>query len=159
MKTDPIADKLSAVSTALEDASVDAFGDLSLSAVAALLIMRRSPAMSIGTVAKEVRLSHSATVRLIDRLEKDWLVRRLRRRGREVMVELTVRGKRKAVEVADARRKAAQDLLASVDEEQLDTLSEMLDKILASVEGTAFTRFCYEDPMAQDEEDAEAEMA
>ncbi len=158
MRTNHIADQLSAVSTALEDASVDAYGDLSTSAVAALLIMRRSPAISIGTVAKEVRLSHSATVRLIDRLEKDWLVRRLRRRGREVMVELTVRGKRKAVEVAEARRKAAHELLGEMDDSQLDNLSAALNFILRDVESSACTRFCYDDPMGN-EETAENEPA
>ncbi|QUS56348.1 MarR family winged helix-turn-helix transcriptional regulator [Pseudovibrio brasiliensis] len=158
MRTNHIADQLSAVSTALEDASVDAYGDLSTSAVAALLIMRRSPAISIGTVAKEVRLSHSATVRLIDRLEKDWLVRRLRRRGREVMVELTVRGKRKAVEVAEARRKAAHALLGDIDESQLDNLSSLLKFILNDVESSACTRFCYDDPM-EDEKVEENEPA
>lgn len=150
MTTDHITDQLSAVSTALEDASVDAYGDLSTSAVAALLVMRRSPAISIGTVAKEVRLSHSATVRLIDRLEKDWLVRRLRRRGREVMVELTVRGKRKAVEVAEVRRKAAQALINDVDQSQLDDLSSILKLILNDIESTACTRFCYDDPREQE---------
>jgi len=157
MSTDYIADQLSAVSTALEDASIDAYGDLSSSAVAALLIMRRSPAISIGTVAKEVRLSHSATVRLIDRLEKDWLVRRQRRRGREVMVELTVRGKRKAVEVAEASRKASQNLLGSLNEEQQQALSSMLQQVLKDVEGSACTRFCYADP--REETQPEEEMA
>ncbi|KZL22092.1 MarR family protein [Pseudovibrio axinellae] len=158
MNTNHIADQLSAVSTALEDASVDAYGDLSTSAVAALLIMRRSPAISIGAVAKEVRLSHSATVRLIDRLEKSWLVRRLRRRGREVMVELTVRGKRKAVDVAEARRKAALSLLSNIDESQLENLSSMLKFILNDVESSSSTRYCYDNPL-KDETLAESEPA
>ncbi|WP_156453249.1 MarR family winged helix-turn-helix transcriptional regulator [Polycladidibacter hongkongensis] len=147
MKTDFIADQLSAISTALEDASINSYGDLSSSAVAAMLAMRKTPGISIGTVAKEVQLSHSATVRLIDRLEKDWLVRRLRRRGREVMVELTVRGQRKAEELAEARNNAAASMLAGLDEDGMQQLSALMARVLLLAQTPGCGRFCKGDPM------------
>ncbi|WP_068083560.1 MarR family winged helix-turn-helix transcriptional regulator [Polycladidibacter stylochi] len=147
MNVKHIANQLSAISTILEDESADLYGDLSPSAVAALIAMKRAPGISIGTVAKEVRLSHSATVRLIDRLEKDWLVRRLRRRGREVMVELTVRGQRRAEEVSEARNKSASQLLEGLDDTGLEQMSALFSRVLQLSQTPTCTRFCETDPL------------
>ncbi|WP_310621511.1 MarR family winged helix-turn-helix transcriptional regulator [Flexibacterium corallicola] len=152
MQIDQIANQLSAISTALEDASIEAYGDLSPSAVAALLAMRRAPSISIGAIALEVKLSHSATVRLVDRLEKDWLVRRQRRRGREVMVELTARGKRKAAELAEARQKAACQLFGSIAETDLENLHKLFSTILSGLNKPACARFCLDNPIVAQKE-------
>ncbi|OKL44257.1 MarR family winged helix-turn-helix transcriptional regulator [Pseudovibrio exalbescens] len=151
MLVDQVANKLTAISTLLEDTSLQTYGDLSASAVAALLTIQRHTSISIGGIAAEVRLSHSATVRLIDRLEKDWLVRRQRRRGREVMVELTARGKRRATDLAKARWEAATALLNEIDEKDLERLNEVFQKILNQTEDTTCQRFCFAEvePLAE----------
>ncbi|MDX5592275.1 MarR family winged helix-turn-helix transcriptional regulator [Pseudovibrio sp. SPO723] len=151
MLVDQVANKLTAVSTLLEDTSVETYGDLSSSAVAALLTIQRNSTVSIGGIATEVRLSHSATVRLIDRLEKDWLVRRQRRRGREVMVELTARGKRRASDLAKSRWDTATALLKEIDEKDLERLDAVFQSILDKAENSTCMRYCFTDmePVAE----------
>ncbi|MTI17658.1 hypothetical protein E1162_10445 [Rhodobacteraceae bacterium RKSG542] len=149
MQLELIANQLSAISTAIEDASVEAYGDLSPSAVAALLTMRKQRSMSIGAVAGEIRLSHSATVRLIDKLEKEWLVRRQKRRGREVMVELTARGKRRASDLAQARQHVATKLLESLEEGERQQLSSYFNIVLGQMDSPACARFCESNPMSE----------
>jgi DNA-binding MarR family transcriptional regulator len=127
------ANRLAALATALDDAVFAEVEGLSESAVAALLVIRRAEPLAIQDVARAVGLTHSATVRLIDRLEKDWLVRRLSRRGREVTVETTARGKRRARDLQDLRIRAAGALVAGLDE----TGRAALDDILVQLLGTA----------------------
>jgi DNA-binding MarR family transcriptional regulator len=138
MQTRVTANRLAALATALDDAmfaGVDAFSE---SAVAALHVIRRAEPIAIQDIAVRIGLTHSATVRLIDRLEKEWLVRRLSRRGREVMVEATARGKRKARELQDLRIAAAEAMLGMLDEDERDVLAGFLDRMLpVPVSGTA----------------------
>lgn len=127
-----LANRLAALATALDDAIHAETEDLSPSAVAALQTIRQDGPLAIQDVAKTIGLTHSATVRLIDRLEKDWLVRRLGRKGREVRVEVTARGRRRAAQFQDRRLNVAADLLTSLDEAERAALSPMLDKLLAA---------------------------
>lgn len=126
------ANRLAALATALDDAVFAETEGLSESAVAALLVIRRSEPVPIQEVARAVGLTHSATVRLIDRLEEGWLVRRLTRRGREVSVETTARGKRRASQLQDRRLAVAEALLGHLDPDEQETFAGLLDKLLAA---------------------------
>lgn len=130
---DPVlANRLAALSTALDDAIHADAEDLSPSAVAALQTIRQDGPLAIQDVAKTIGLTHSATVRLIDRLEKEWLVRRLGRKGREVRVEVTARGRRRASQLQERRLASANDLLTVLDEAERLALAPILDKLLAA---------------------------
>jgi DNA-binding MarR family transcriptional regulator len=125
-----LANRLAAFATLLHDAVHADTEELSASAVAALQTLRQNGPTAILDIARTVGLTHSATVRLIDRLEKDWLVRRLSRKGREVRVEVTARGRRRAGQFQDKRIAAAETLMAVLDADELEVLGRALDKML-----------------------------
>jgi DNA-binding MarR family transcriptional regulator len=139
-----VANRLAALATALDDAIHAETDDLSASAVAALQTVRQDGPMAIQDIARIVGLTHSATVRLIDRLEKDWLVRRLSRKGREVRVEATARGRRRAGQFQDRRLQVAETLLAALDAQERDALARALDKMLEAsvVDAAGAARTC-----------------
>lgn len=134
--SDPLlANRLAALATAIDDAVHADTEDLSPSAVAALQTIRQDGPLAIQDVARTIGLTHSATVRLIDRLEKDWLVRRLSRKGREVRVEVTARGRRRATQFQDRRLTIAKDLLTALDDAERGALAGIVDKLLAASVG------------------------
>ncbi|MDK9697757.1 MAG: MarR family transcriptional regulator [Siculibacillus sp.] len=125
-----VANRLATFATLLADAVHADAEDLSASAAAALVTLRRNGPTAILDIARTIGLTHSATVRLIDRLEKDWLVRRLSRKGREVKVELTARGRRRAGQFQDKRIAAAETLMAVLDSDEIEVLARAVDKML-----------------------------
>jgi DNA-binding MarR family transcriptional regulator len=130
MEETPLSNKLAALALAITDATLAETDDLAPTAVAALITIRDREPMSIGEIAHVVGLSHSAAVRLVDRLEKDWLVRRQRRIGREVMVEITARGRRRAQQLQENRMKAVADFLSGLKPDQQFGLNELIDRII-----------------------------
>lgn len=125
------ANRLAALTTALDDAMSAGSDGLSESAVAALLVVRRSEAVSIQEIARRIGLTHSATVRLVDRLEEEWLVRRLSRRGREVQVEATARGKRRSRELLDRRLAVAGGLIERLEPEDRREFARLVSLLLS----------------------------
>jgi DNA-binding MarR family transcriptional regulator len=81
---------------------------------------------TIETLAGGLRLSHSRTVRVVDRLESDGLALRERdpRDGRSVLVQLTPAGRRAGRRVLDARARALDGALAEADRRALAELAE-----------------------------------
>jgi DNA-binding MarR family transcriptional regulator len=146
-----LANRLAALATVLDDALAAGIEDLSPSAIAALQIVRQSEPVSIGRIATGVGLTHSATVRLVDRLEKEWLVRRLARKSREVMVVTTTRGKRRATELAKRRIEAAGVLLTVLSPAERAVLASAIDRMLTvPIDGSATAervcRLCFREP-------------
>jgi DNA-binding MarR family transcriptional regulator len=138
MQQRTLANRLAAFATLLHEAVHAETDELSQSAVAALLTLRHNGPTAIQDIARVIGLTHSATVRLVDRLEKDWLVRRLTRKGREVRVEVTARGRRRAGTYQDRRIAAAETLIAVLDGTERDALLRALDKMLeVPVDGEA----------------------
>ncbi|TBW36454.1 MarR family transcriptional regulator [Siculibacillus lacustris] len=140
-----LANRLAAFATLVTDAVEAASDGLSASAVAALQTVRQTGPTAIQDIAHAVGLSHSATVRLVDRLEKDWLVRRLRRKGREVRVEATARGKRRATQILERRQVAVEAVLAGLAPEAREALAAAVDTMLATAtaaEPTQAARIC-----------------
>ena len=90
---------------------------------------------TVETLAGGLRLSHSRTVRVIDRLEADGLATRERdpadRRG--VLVRLTPAGERAGAAVLAARANALSEALAALDEPDRRALAELAEGILAGL--------------------------
>lgn len=135
-----LSNKLTAVSLALTESIQSSAEDLTPSAIAALISAVNNPPMSIGEVARTIGLTHSATVRLVDRLEAEALVRRQRRIGREVAVEITPRGRRRVAQILDAREQVIDGLLVPLAAEERTTLSHLFDKILTHAVETGASR-------------------
>jgi DNA-binding MarR family transcriptional regulator len=79
-------------------------------------------------------LTHSATVRVVDRLEGEGLVRR--RRGadrRSVAVALTPAGRTAAARAAQARAEALEAALAALDPAERAELARLHEKVLATL--------------------------
>ncbi|WP_181700417.1 MarR family winged helix-turn-helix transcriptional regulator [Chthonobacter albigriseus] len=147
MDDSPLSNKVAALSLAIADATLAQSDDLAPTAVAALITIRDQEPLSIGDIARVVGLTHSAAVRLVDRLEKDWLVRRQRRVGREVMVEITSRGRRRAQQLQELRLAAVTGFLSGLDPDEQDELNRLVDKMIrvhgrGEVDPDKFCRMC-----------------
>jgi DNA-binding MarR family transcriptional regulator len=83
---------------------------------------------TIETLAGGLRLSHSRTVRVIDRLEADGLATRARdpADGRGVLVHLTPAGHRAGRRVLEARAAALEEAVAEIDRGELAPIAERL---------------------------------
>jgi MarR family transcriptional repressor of emrRAB len=125
---------LAAVATSLTDqidAATEAAAEHGASAPAALAALLRRPGQPIGELSARLELSHSATVRLVDRLGGDGLaVRRPGADGREVAVVLTAKGRRRALRVLQARRSTASRALAGLAAPERRDLEVLLDRLL-----------------------------
>lgn len=135
----PVVNKLAALSLAITDGVVAAAPDLAHTAIAALITVHERQRLSIGEIAASVGLTHSATVRLVDRLERDWLVRRQQRVGREVIVELTSNGRQRAKQLQGFRLATASAFLDALDEAERTAMSAMIDKIMQARSAIACT--------------------
>ena len=87
---------------------------------------------TIDTLAGGLRLSHSRTVRVIDRLAADGLAGRTRDPGdgRGVLVELTPAGRALAARVMLARETALQGCLAGLGEAERAALAGLAEHVL-----------------------------
>ena len=81
---------------------------------------------TIDTLSGGLRLSHSRTVRVVDRLETQGLVKRARDPldGRGVLVHLTPAGQRAGRRVLEARAEALEGALAVADRRALAEIAE-----------------------------------
>ncbi|WP_195210376.1 MarR family winged helix-turn-helix transcriptional regulator [Actinomarinicola tropica] len=125
---------LGALATSLSDeidrVTTDAAGH-GASGPAALSLLMRRPGCTIEVLRSHIGLSHSATVRLVDRLVDDGLV--VRRPGgddREVAVHLTARGRRRALRVHEQRRAVLGRALAGLSVSDRRHLELLLDRVL-----------------------------
>jgi MarR family transcriptional regulator, negative regulator of the multidrug operon emrRAB len=123
-----------AVADRLEEAtrSAAALGGSAPAALAALDTFLDGS--SIDTVRKPLGLSHSAAVRLVDRLAATGLVRRgAGEDGRSVRVFLTPAGRRSASEVQRGRGRALAAVLAPLDAAEREQLTRLQEKLLAGL--------------------------
>ncbi len=125
-----LPNKFAALALAVTDATLSGDDDLAPTAVAALMTAANTPPTSIGEMAAIVGLTHSATVRLVDRLETDGLLHRQRRVGREVLVEITSAGRRRADALQDRRLAESRNFLAKLSDGERDLLDRLVDRML-----------------------------
>ena len=101
---------------------------------AALTALRIHRGCSVDHLAGVLGLTHSGTVRLVDRLEEDGLVRRGQGQdARVVTLELTTKGARRASRVAAARAEAVEGFLGEPrPTTSADVLLRLVEKIVVS---------------------------
>jgi MarR family transcriptional regulator, negative regulator of the multidrug operon emrRAB len=106
--------------------------DLSPMAAAALVQIENEPGSSIEAVASRIGLTHSATVRVIDKLAERGLVEkdRARKDARAQSLTLSRAGKRVAQQLHAARNQVTDDLLADLAPAQRAALEQAIRAIL-----------------------------
>ena len=101
------------------------------SAPAALQAVLRRPGQPIEHLRHAIGLSHSAAVRLVDRLEDDGLVaRRPAPDGRAVSLVLTAKGRRRAARILQERRSVLGRSLVGLSAAERRGLEGLLDRML-----------------------------
>jgi MarR family transcriptional regulator, negative regulator of the multidrug operon emrRAB len=106
--------------------------DLSPMAAAALVQIEGEPGCSIELVAGRIGLTHSATVRVVDKLAERGLVEkdRARKDARAQSLTLSKVGKRVAQQLHEARNQVTDDLLAGLAPAQRTALEQAIRAIL-----------------------------
>jgi MarR family transcriptional repressor of emrRAB len=88
----------------------------------------------IDALGRSLGLTHSAAVRLVDRLEDSGLVARRRGLdGRSVSVVMTARGRRAGREILDARQRAIDEVLESLSASERRALAGFCEKLLGGL--------------------------
>jgi MarR family transcriptional regulator, negative regulator of the multidrug operon emrRAB len=132
---DRMTNLLGAASLALADAqraAVEGVSGQGAAAPAALVALDKYPGETVRFFEPILGLTQSGTVRLIDRLVDDGLVRRAPGRdGRTVALDLTAAGRRAAARVARARAQTMAAALAGLERDELAALERTLEKVLA----------------------------
>jgi MarR family transcriptional regulator, negative regulator of the multidrug operon emrRAB len=124
-------------------------------AAAALVSIGNSPGRSIGWLSRTLILSHSGTVRLLDKLDSHgWVVRaRLESDAREASLQLTSAGRLKMAAVLRSRRDCLDRALAALSSREQQLLRGLAEKMLAAVakdeQGDAMCRLCEESACPQ----------
>ena len=142
------ANLLGALALALGDrmkVAMTAAAERGPTATAAILSLHGWPGRNIEELRGALEISHSAAVRLIDRLEAEGIVRRVRDAAadaRTVLLLLTPAGERQADLVLAARERALADVLAqALDDTQTAVLAGHAARLLATLsEGSATMR-------------------
>ena len=132
------ANVLGALSLVVADrmnAAVEAIATLGPSAPAALAAMHGFlDGGSVTQLSSVLGLTHSGTVRLVDRLAAEGLVERVGARdGRAVSLVLTRRGRRAAARILQAREKSLASALSALSSDEVDLLAAVLDTMLTTV--------------------------
>lgn len=106
-------------------------------APAALLTVGSRPGRPIKHLSRSLGLSHSGTVRLVDRLEdRGWVARGESADGRAVTLELTDTGEETFEELLAARRAVLEELLGPVQADAKESLERALAALLTSLPST-----------------------
>jgi len=121
-----------AVSGAVQTAVDEAAGHTA-AGPAALTALRIHRGCSVDHLAGVLGLTHSGTVRLVDRLEEDGLVRRgPGHDARALSLALTARGARRARSVSVARAAAIERFLGNLDSAERRTFLTLLEKAVVT---------------------------
>jgi MarR family transcriptional regulator, negative regulator of the multidrug operon emrRAB len=97
---------------------------------AALITLLERDELTIEWLRRIVGLSHSATVRVVDRLAAEGLVERLAGHdGRSVFVRLSARGRRVATRARGAREAQLTELVRPLNDEERAALVALADKL------------------------------
>ena len=103
------------------------------SSAAALNALGFYEGCSNSRLSQALHLSHTATVRLVDKLEQEGLVEsRGGQDKRSVALFLTERGRGRAREILTARCQALEGVLFALSAQEQETLSGLLEKLLSN---------------------------
>ena len=123
---------------------------------AAIVTVGANPGWTIERLRRALGLSHSGTVRLLDRLEAEGIVeRRAGQDGRSVALSLTTAGRRSYNRILQARRSAMSSALASLSGAERGQLIRITEKLLHGLtrdleHSDHICRLCEEDVCPQD---------
>lgn len=154
MRAQRLENLLGALSLSIVDAmasSIEATEGAYGSDTFALVLLQHAEALRSDVLARQLRLAQSSTVRLVDRLEREGLVRRDTGVDRRtVMVSLTARGERAAERILSARQNVLHDLVARLSEAERSALQSIAGKLLTDLtvdlaSGEQNCRLCDED--------------
>ncbi len=124
------ANKLGALSMALQDLVSSALGEQGQTDATALVtVLYRGP-ISIGGLAEIIRLSHAATVRVADRLEQVQLVRRKQKDGRKVHLVLSAKGRKKAHAIQSKRLEGLSSALERLPRDEAADFDRIISHLL-----------------------------
>jgi len=125
---------LGAFGVAVGDSMDDAFDEACAvgdSAPAALILIRENPDTRIEALARYLALSHSGTVRLVDRLSQaGWVARETCEDKRAVVLVLTKAGEKVAERLLEGRRKSLGKALAGIGASDRKVLERILPQML-----------------------------
>jgi len=126
---------LSLVVTDRMNTAVEAVTGLGPSAPAALSALHEFlDGASVTQLSSVLGLTHSGTVRLVDRLGVEGLVERVGAKdGRTVSVVLTQTGRRMAARIGQARETSLASALSALTSEEVDNLAAALDTMLTAI--------------------------
>ena len=131
------ANLLGALVLALDDdisAATAAATDHGAASPAALVCIHWQPGSTIEELRQKLRLTHSGTVRLLDRLEADGAIERQPGRdGRSVALTLSTQGRRRVRAILEARRAVLAGALAPLTPAERRELGSLLEKVLAGL--------------------------
>jgi DNA-binding MarR family transcriptional regulator len=112
---------------------------------AALVALDSHPAGTVTDLSRALGRSHSATVRLLDGLERDGLVRRSPGNdARSIRLELAAAGSAAAERVRAARARVLDGLVDALGDRDVDRLEPLLERVLAAsaVDADSRWRIC-----------------
>ncbi|MGV9638585.1 MarR family winged helix-turn-helix transcriptional regulator [Nocardia rhamnosiphila] len=117
------------------NSAVEAVAGLGPSAPAALAALHEFlDGGSVTQLSSVLGLTHSGTVRLVDRLGVEGLVERVGARdGRAVSIVLTRTGRHMAVRILQAREASLTSALSALSSNEIDSLAAALDTMLTAV--------------------------
>jgi MarR family transcriptional repressor of emrRAB len=131
------ANLLGALVLALGDdlrAATEAGAEHGASAPAAVVLIGSYPGRTIDALRTGLSLSHSGTVRLVDRLAAGGLVRRAAGAdGRSVSLHLTAAGRASMRALLAERRRALEGALAALSESERRQLERLSEKLLGAM--------------------------
>jgi len=136
--------------------TIEADAEHGAMASAALNTVGFFPGESISVLSKTLKLSHSATVRLVDGLAgKGLLERNKGRDSRSVVLSLTRTGKRGFDRLREKRRKAIAEIIDVLSKNEQTQLTRLVEKLLDRLtrdraSGDFICRFCEIEACPQD---------
>ena len=137
MMIERTANLLGALALALTDAmraETEARAAHAAAAPAALVTIGHAPGESIDTLARILGLSHSATVRLVDRLVSDGLVeRRSGADGRTTAIHATPLGLARRAAILGGRHTVLASVLEILSGDERAALTSIIEKLLSGL--------------------------
>ncbi len=108
---------------------------------AAIVVLGYAPGLSVEILRQVLDLSHPGTVRLIDRLEEDGLVKRRRAEdGRAVALHLTHKGGKLRQRLMDSRLDTLEAALKGLTDNERLVFGDLLAKVLTNLPETEMAK-------------------